>query len=344
MSEVIEPDGNGAAALIEGHVQINAQARDRGAFHGICGAGRQRRQALLRFRQRAGEELALGPVELQREAELVTALPRILRQQGRTRGEIGERRGIGGRGLGALAREQVELGQLLALVPCGDQRGAAVELIDDLEDRILPLLRWCVGREQPADTQMRRDAQLLRDQRIRGFLDAVMEKPVATFRAEHEPRSYRFPKVAVHAPFQILVNHRQEGDLCAVAHAGKLLQGLLRFEGQAIQLSNHEVDHVVGIPLGQNATEVPGPSRIAMIEGEQCLFGERRNELDGEKWIACRPVVHQLRERRDAVRFAAKRIRQQPSQIFTGQGCKDDLLHSRSPLADCIELASQGMN
>ena len=41
---------------------------------------------------------------------------RVLRQQRRTGGEIGERRGVGGRGLGALARDQVELGQLLALV------------------------------------------------------------------------------------------------------------------------------------------------------------------------------------------------------------------------------------
>ena len=67
MPEVVETDGNGAAALIEGRVQIHAQARDRGSLHRICGAGRQRCQALLRVRQRAGQELAFGPVQLQRE-------------------------------------------------------------------------------------------------------------------------------------------------------------------------------------------------------------------------------------------------------------------------------------
>ena len=75
MPEVVEAVGNGAAALIEGRVQIHAQARDRGAFQRISGARRQCRQALLRLRQRAGEELALGAVELQRVGKLVPALP-----------------------------------------------------------------------------------------------------------------------------------------------------------------------------------------------------------------------------------------------------------------------------
>ena len=116
MPEVVETDGDGAVALIEGRVQIHAQACDGGLLDRICGAARQRRQALLRCRQRAGQELAFGPVQLEREGELVPALPAVVRQQCRTGGEIGERRGVGGRGLGAPARDQVELGELLALV------------------------------------------------------------------------------------------------------------------------------------------------------------------------------------------------------------------------------------
>ncbi len=88
MPQVVETDGNGAAALIEGRVQIYAQARDRGSLDRICGAGRQRRQALLRFRQRDSKELAFGPLQFQRKGELVPVLPRVFRQQGRTGGEI----------------------------------------------------------------------------------------------------------------------------------------------------------------------------------------------------------------------------------------------------------------
>ena len=50
-------------------------------------------------------------LQLQREDQLVPALPAVLRQQRRAGDEIGERRGIGGRRLGALAGDQVELGQ-----------------------------------------------------------------------------------------------------------------------------------------------------------------------------------------------------------------------------------------
>src|SRR5882724_1466116 len=74
------------------------------------------------------------------------APPRVLRQQCRTGAEIAVRRGVRCRGFGAFAREQVELGQLLAFVLFGDQRGATIELIDDLEDRLLALPTECARR------------------------------------------------------------------------------------------------------------------------------------------------------------------------------------------------------
>jgi hypothetical protein len=238
----------------------------------------------------------------------------------------------------ACARHQVELGQLLALVPCGEQRGAAVELIDDLEERRLPLLRRRVRHEQPADPEMGRGAQVCRDQCIGGFLDAVMEKPIGTFRAAHESRAGRFPQGAVPVLLHVLVDHRQQGKLRAVAQTGQLLQGLLSFDGQAVQLPHHEVHHSIGVPLGVNALQVPRPSRCAMIEGESRLLGKRRHELDGEKWIASRLLVHQVRQRSDSVSFAMKGIRDQLSQIVMGEGRKDDLLHDRSRVAaDLLE-------
>ena len=97
----------------------------------------ERRQSFLRLRQLAGQEFAFRPVELQRKGQLMPPLPAILRQQGRASSQISERRGVGRRRLGALARDQVELGQLLAFRGFDDQRDAAIELADDLEDRLL---------------------------------------------------------------------------------------------------------------------------------------------------------------------------------------------------------------
>ncbi len=108
------------------------------------------------------------------------ALPRVFGQQGRAGREVGERRGVGRGSLGPPAGDQVELGQLLTFISRRDQRRAAVELIDYLEDRLVPLSRRRPRRQQPADPQVRLGAQVFRDQRIGGFLDAVMEKPVVT--------------------------------------------------------------------------------------------------------------------------------------------------------------------
>ena len=83
MPEIVETDVDGVAGLIEGHVQIDAQARDRRLLHRRRGAGRQRRQPLFRFRQCAAQELAFGSVQLQREGQLTLPPPAILGQQGR---------------------------------------------------------------------------------------------------------------------------------------------------------------------------------------------------------------------------------------------------------------------
>ena len=69
---------------------------------------------------------------------------------------------------------------MLPLFSPGDHVRAAIELIDDLEERLLPLLGRDVRREQSPDSKMRLAAQLLRDQRIRGLLHPVMDEPIST--------------------------------------------------------------------------------------------------------------------------------------------------------------------
>ena len=53
--------------------------------------------------------------------------------------------------------------------------------------------------------------------------------------------------------------------------------------------------------------------------------------------------MHQLRERGGALRLAAKRIRNELCDVFTGERRKRDLLHVRSRVPDRFELAHQRM-
>ena len=70
-----------------------------------------------------------------------------------------------------------------------------------------------------------------------------------------------------------------------------------------------------------------------MIEGEQSFLGERRKELNGEKWIAAGLLVHQLRQRRGALRLAVKSIRNQLPEVLAGERRKRDLLRPFAPAA-----------
>ena len=86
---------------------------------------------------------------------------------------------------------------------------AAVQLIDNFEDRLVPPRRRSVLRQKSADSQMRLRAQFLRDQRIGGFLDPVVEEAVGSLRAEDQTGPDRFPEVLVHFFVRLLINHLQ---------------------------------------------------------------------------------------------------------------------------------------
>src|ERR1700745_4438355 len=114
-AKIVEANRDGALALIHGRVQIHAQTCDSGALDRVLDPHGQCREPLLGSAELAREELAFGPIQLEREDEFVPSLPTILRQQDRTGGEISDRRGVGGRSLGAFASKQIQLSQLLAL-------------------------------------------------------------------------------------------------------------------------------------------------------------------------------------------------------------------------------------
>jgi hypothetical protein len=65
MPEVVETNGNGAAAPIERRIKIHPQAREAGSLDAARGSCGQSGQALLSGRQLAGQELAFRPIYLQ---------------------------------------------------------------------------------------------------------------------------------------------------------------------------------------------------------------------------------------------------------------------------------------
>ncbi|MNH35981.1 hypothetical protein D3C79_967260 [compost metagenome] len=90
--------------------------------------------------------------------------------------QVGQGRSVGRCGLGPAPGKQVEFGQLLAFARGIDQRRTAVELPDDLENGFLAVLGRHLVDQQATDTQVHGSAVLFGDQRVGGFMDAVMNE------------------------------------------------------------------------------------------------------------------------------------------------------------------------
>src|SRR6202021_1055807 len=80
-----------------------------------------------------------------------------------------------------------------------------------------------------------------------------------------------------------------------------------------------------------------------MVENEHSLFGERRDELNGEEGISTRLLAHQLRERCRALRLAAKRVRDQLPEVLLGERRQRNLRYLGAGVLHRIELLPQRM-
>src|ERR1700689_4299582 len=152
-------------------------------------------------------------------------------------------------------------------------------------------------------------ARVFRNERIGGFLYAVVGKPIGVLRADDQFGLESFPKCCFGLLFGRLENRRKHGGFGAISDAGKLLECLLRCNWKPVQLVDHEVHNVVGITLSANGIQIPAPSGISMIESDQFLFDQGMDKLKGKKRIAGRLPVYELRERRGALRFTTKGVR-----------------------------------
>ncbi|MFY0533374.1 hypothetical protein [Nannocystis pusilla] len=264
-------------------------------------------------------------MEFEREGEIVPALPAVLGQERRACGEIRERRGVRGRPLGALARDEVELGDLLSLRRRGDQRGAPVELVHDLEDLLRELFGGHARGELPAGPEVHRRPLAARDERIGRLLDAIVEEFVRAGHAEDEPCLNGLREGGLRVLLRAALDQRQVGILRGVSQTRELLQRLLGRWRQPLELPDHQLDHVVGEALLADLRDVPAERSRAPVEPDQAFFAERVEELDGEEGVAGRLLVDQRRERRGLFRSTMERIGEEHTEVLLRDRAEHDV-------------------
>jgi hypothetical protein len=134
----------------------------------------------------------------------------------------------------ARAGNEVEFCQLLAFPLFSDQRGATLKLIDELKDRLFPLLWRSVCCEQLPDAEMGGVAAFLRDEGIGSFLDTVVDNPVGVLQPLDRLVTDRLPEMRVDLLLRCPVHESKRRDRCAVSQARQLLECLLCVDGQAV--------------------------------------------------------------------------------------------------------------
>lgn len=103
-----------------------------------------------------------------------------------------------------------------------DDFDAMVELIDDVEHPFRQHLLRISREEQSADLKMKFFAASFGNERISGFLHAVVEEGVGILQAVDQPRVHGLPERRMERLLGLPVNHVQSGDLCDVPQTGEL--------------------------------------------------------------------------------------------------------------------------
>ena len=242
--------------------------------------------------------------------------------------------------LGALARQQIELGDPASFLGRRDERGPLIELVDDVEDPFLELAGWPAFEEQSPQVQVHRRPLALRDERVRRLLHAIVREAIFVLHLQQQIVLERRTQRAL---------RRAPGDagervgVHAGAQASSQLEELLRLGRKGVQLAHHQVDDVVRVSLRPDARELPPPAARRPVEEDQSLPVQRGQELDDEERVSARLFAHQVCERFCLRARAVDGVSNELADIGLGQRPEDEVSDRRPFRADLVERAPQRM-
>jgi hypothetical protein len=141
----------------------------------------------------------------------------------------------------------------------------------------------------------------------------------------------------------LLVRDAQHADLGHVTQVGEVLQGILRGDRQPVQFADHEVHHVVGVVLGVDTIDVPGPDGRGGVEREQTLVRQCDQEMNREERIAVGLLLYELRQGSCMLRRAVQGVGDEPADVAEPERREHDLVHACTGLADRLERMHEWM-
>ena len=160
----------------------------------------------------------------------------------------------------------MQLCRLPPFVRRREQFSTNIQMIGYGEELLFPIAFPSVLNKKLTDFQMRFFLVSVRNKPVGGLVHAVVDEFVRTVEVFGRvlaaqprpgpcaPAPPGFPK-----PGKAMRFPRR-------SKAGELLQRVLGLERQPGELPSHEVRHIIGVPLGLDAVQIPGPLALAVIE------------------------------------------------------------------------------
>ena len=140
-------------------------------------------------------------------------------------------------------------------------------MIDDIEDGLFEPQRRRMFGQQHADAEVGLATEVFRNQRVSGFLDAVVNEAVSMRSTIDEASANHLPEMLVHV-VRVLEDQAKRFELRAVPEACQLFQDICRRLGKTSEFSNHQVDDVIGVAFGPDLFIVPSPDCRVWQQGE----------------------------------------------------------------------------
>ena len=201
-----------------------------------------------------------------------------------------ERRG----GLGPQAGPEAELRDVVALVARAELALAEPELVHDVADPIVELLRGGVGEEEPPELEVNRRAPLGGDEGVCRLLHAIVEEPerglgrlragigvaqggdhlVGVADGQEEALVERLAEARGHLRRCAAGHDAQRAQVEAVADARGQLERVARVGREPLDAPGDELDDVAVEGSGADGIEVPAPGAALPVEVDEVLLVE----------------------------------------------------------------------
>ncbi len=300
----------------------------------------------LRGGEAAGEVLALGALEVEREREIGVVVPGLLTQQLHAAAQVLGRGLVRGRRLGPAPRAHVEPRRARPLGRIGDEPCAQAVVVGDVEELVVGGSVARAREQEPPDEEVQLLLAGRRDERVGRLLHAVVQEAVrhvegggrggarvvlrereAVVEAERddEPLAERLPQLPGRLVRARGAEDGERGEVELVADARGELEHPARLGREALDLRGHEVDHVVGDLGRRDARHVPRPHAERAVEGDEPAVGERAEELADEERVAERLLEDDAGELAALRPRAPERVRHELRHVVERERREPDL-------------------